>query len=189
MLESLFISNCHLLTALPEQIGKLMALTRLSICEGYILTALPEQIGNLSALQYLSLDRCSLLTALPEQLFILTELAHLEVRHCPLITVLPEQLGQLTELDYLILDQPLLPYSVGALRCSFQGPDDLAGLFKELRAQWRSKFWSTKLNLYCSNRVQKTVWTTLLCGNQKGFGVPKELWLHIFGFWLPFQIK
>jgi hypothetical protein len=84
------------LTAVPEQIRQLSALTSLDL-SGNRLTAVPEQIGRLTALTDLSVSR-NRLTAVPEWIGRLTALTRLSLsgnRHLP--SPLREVLAQGTE--------------------------------------------------------------------------------------------
>ncbi len=88
------------LTALPEGIGELSALTELDLSANQ-LTALPEEIGQLSALTYLDL-RENQLTELPEEIVQLSALTYLYLSANQL-TELPEEIVQLSALTRLYL--------------------------------------------------------------------------------------
>ena len=103
------------LTALPESLGQLARLERLSLHSNQ-LTALPESLGQLAQLQTLYLHN-NQLTALPESLGQLTKLERLNLDNNQL-TTLPESLGRLTQLRTLDLDNndlTALPESLGQL--------------------------------------------------------------------------
>eukprot|EP00854_Cymbomonas_tetramitiformis_P009679 gene9679-11476_t len=129
----------NLLTAVPEQIGKLTALQHLTLT-GNKLEALPECVGELVALKFLDIS-VNRLSALPERFSQLSALEHLEAsfnnfRHCPegffklsalrylsfgrnKISSLPDdwdQLRLLEHLDFAVNSLITLPESIGQLR-------------------------------------------------------------------------
>jgi internalin A len=108
------LSRLHL-TAVPDFIGNLSALTHLNL-SGNQLTALPQAIGNLTSLINLDLY-ANRLTALPESMGNLTALTYLDLGVNQLIA-LPESMGNLTALTYLYLRRNQLtkvPESIGNL--------------------------------------------------------------------------
>jgi internalin A len=112
--QSLDLSR-NQLTAVPESVGKLTALTLLDL-SGNQLTAVPDWVGDLTALTSLDLSR-NQLTAVPESVGKLTALTSLDLRGNQL-TVLPESVGKLTALTSLDLrgnQLTVLPESVGKL--------------------------------------------------------------------------
>ena len=88
------------LTAVPEWVGNLTALTTLNLSENQ-LTAVPESLGNLTALTELNLG-ANQLTAVPESLGNLTGLTELYL-YGNQLTAVPESLGNLTGLTELNL--------------------------------------------------------------------------------------
>ncbi|MGW2200066.1 leucine-rich repeat domain-containing protein, partial [Streptosporangium sp. NPDC001682] len=90
------VRDRYQLTALPESLGNLTALTELSVGSNR-LTVLPESVGNLTALTDLYLVD-NQLTVLPESLGNLTALTELSVSDNPL-TDLPDWLGDLPALS------------------------------------------------------------------------------------------
>lgn len=88
------------LTSLPESIGNLSRLTRLSIY-GNQLESLPESIGSLSQLTELNAFR-NHLTSLPESIGYLSQLTELDVSDNQL-TNLPESIGSLPRLKRLVV--------------------------------------------------------------------------------------
>jgi Leucine-rich repeat (LRR) protein len=112
--------NSMILTALPESIGNLQALTMLDLTRCTALTALPESIGNLQALTTLDLSDCEALTALPESIGNLQALTTLDLSDCEALTALPESMGNLQALTTLDLSVckalTALPESIGNLQ-------------------------------------------------------------------------
>ena len=88
------------LTAVPDWVGNLTALTRLDL-GGNQLTTVPESLGNLTALTTLDL-RNNKLTAVPESLENLTALTTLNLGDNKL-TAVPDWIGNLTSLTKLYL--------------------------------------------------------------------------------------
>jgi Leucine-rich repeat (LRR) protein len=102
-LVELNLYDSPLLTALPEEIGKLKNLKKLSFggsvgTANKTLKTLPESIGQLENLQELVLDQCKVLVAVPETIGNLRKLTHLRLRGCKSITELPESIGNCTAL-------------------------------------------------------------------------------------------
>ncbi|KAG0582756.1 hypothetical protein KC19_3G083300 [Ceratodon purpureus] len=85
------------LTELPESMGKLIRLWRLTIqCER--LQCLPNSIGDLKMLETLGLFQCHSLTRLPKSLGAISSLKWLAISNC-LIRKLPKSLGLLSKLE------------------------------------------------------------------------------------------
>ena len=104
-----------LLTAVPESIGQLTALTILYL-SGNQLTAVPESIGQLTALTSLYLSG-NQLTAVPESIGQLTALTSLYL-YGNQLTAVPESIGELTALTSLYLygnQLTAVPDSIGQL--------------------------------------------------------------------------
>ncbi len=97
--SSLILSGLGL-TALPDGLGRLNALTCLDLHDNQ-LTALPDGLGRLTAVTELDLGG-NQLTALPSGLGQLTALTHLDI-HDNQLTALPDDLGQLNALRRLDL--------------------------------------------------------------------------------------
>ena len=94
------LEGCDLTGAVPAEIGRLIALTRLDL--GYNdLTSLPAEIGQLTALTRLWLDG-NQLTSLPAEIGQLTSLERLGLGGNNL-TSLPAEFGQLTSLERFCL--------------------------------------------------------------------------------------
>jgi Leucine-rich repeat (LRR) protein len=100
-LQTLHLSWCKQLMALPESFGQLAALLNLRGCKQ--LMALPESFGRLAALQTLDLGGCKQLMALPESFGHLAALQTLQLSWCEQLTALHESFGQLAALQILDL--------------------------------------------------------------------------------------
>jgi hypothetical protein len=96
-LEALAIKG---LTEIPESIGGLTSLQRLTI-QSCPALALPEAIQHLSSLEVLEIRDCPTITALPEAIQHLTSLQVLEIMDCPTLTALPVAILHLTSLRVL----------------------------------------------------------------------------------------
>lgn len=64
----LYAENCKRLTALPEGIAELSALTKLDAFGCEALLSLPQHLGQLSALQELDVTHCASLQRLPDSI-------------------------------------------------------------------------------------------------------------------------
>ena len=103
------------LTAVPDSLGQLTALTELDLSANQ-LTTVPDSIGRLTALTKLSLS-ANRLTAVPDWIGQLTALTTLDFESNQL-TAVPDSIGQLTALTELLLDGNQLtaiPDSIGQL--------------------------------------------------------------------------
>ena len=107
--------NSNQLTVIPDSIGQLTALTRLSLNSNQ-LTVIPESIGQLTALTELDLNG-NQLTVIPESIGQLTALTELGLAANQL-TVIPDSIGQLTALTNLSFaanQLTVIPDSIGQL--------------------------------------------------------------------------
>jgi len=95
------LGYCKDMKELPASVGRLQALTKLSLygCSG--LTSLPAELGGLQELKDLMLRGCTGLTSLPAELGGLQALTKLELNLCKGLTSLPAELGGLQELEDL----------------------------------------------------------------------------------------
>ena len=89
------------LTSLPESIGQLSNLQKLSLFNNN-LSNIPDSIGNLSQLKVLNLSYNNL-TSLPESIGQLSNLKVLYL-HGNSLTNIPDSIGNLSQLNYLYLD-------------------------------------------------------------------------------------
>ena len=127
---------------LPDAIGELRSLRKISLCACFSLTSLPDALVRLNLLQALDLSDCSSLAALPDAIGSLSALQTLNVSHtsietlpdsvtqssslfllravfCSSLAALPKSLGSLGALKILDLSQcraiKALPASIGDL--------------------------------------------------------------------------
>lgn len=101
------------LTTLPQEIGRLTAITHLSVSND--IAELPQEIWQLTTLHYLRVN--GYLTELPREIKQLKNLTHLIISHNRL-TILPAEIGQLTNLQNLFVDYndlTMLPSEIGQL--------------------------------------------------------------------------
>ncbi|CAM6096823.1 unnamed protein product [Calypogeia fissa] len=103
-LESLTISNCRNVTALPSTIGQLSALKSLTISDCDEIRALPSTLGRLGGLKLLRISECGSLSSLPEGLGNLGALTHLEITDCRGLDTLPHTLKELRALRHFEID-------------------------------------------------------------------------------------
>ncbi|GAX21768.1 hypothetical protein FisN_31Lh055 [Fistulifera solaris] len=112
-----------MLQSLPESIGALTSLKRLSLaCSlttgNKVLQELPASFATLTALEELYLDKCKVLRNLPVGPW--KRLRILQMRECKSITALPECIGELISLKEWNMSKcialMLLPESVGQLQ-------------------------------------------------------------------------
>ena len=89
-LVELKLSALENIKALPEAIGHLTLLQRLTLPGMRNIEALPESIGHLTALRLLSLSSCGNLKALPQSFSKLTSLLSVNLSHCGMLAVLPD---------------------------------------------------------------------------------------------------
>ena len=108
------------MSALPDSIGGLKALTALDLAKCMSLTTLPESIGGLTALQTLTLDHCYALAALPAAIGELKSLTQLNINFCESLLALPDVIGGLVALEHLFMAMCVkltaLPKTIGDLK-------------------------------------------------------------------------
>ncbi len=116
-LKYLNLRETQQLTSLPEEIGDLRNLIRLSLTRVGI-TSLPPSIGQLQSLKYLNLRETQQLTSVPEEIGDLRNLVSLDLYDTGL-TSLPSTIGQLQALEELNLRHTrkltYLPYEIQRL--------------------------------------------------------------------------
>ena len=88
-LKKLSITNCHMLRALHEGIGKLVNLESLGLSSCSGLLELPNSITNLHVLKFLNISGCISLGQLPENIGELEKLEELNMRGCSNIDLPP----------------------------------------------------------------------------------------------------
>ncbi|XP_057975738.1 probable disease resistance protein At5g66900 isoform X2 [Malania oleifera] len=104
-LKKLSITNCHMLSELPEEFGKLanLEMLRLRACAG--LLELPGSIGNLHKLSFLDLSECFSIGTVPEEMGELCNLRMLHMRGCSSLCELPPSFEKLVSLKGVICDE------------------------------------------------------------------------------------
>jgi hypothetical protein len=116
---SINLVGCSM-SALPDSIGGLKALTALDLAKCMSLTTLPESIGGLTALQTLTLDHCFALAALPAAIGELKSLTQLNINFCESLLALPDEIGGLVALKHLFMAMCVkltaLPKTIGDLK-------------------------------------------------------------------------
>lgn len=102
-LVDLNIDYCNDMVELPPDICKITSLKRLSITNCHKLSALPQDIGKLENLEVLRLSSCSDLVELPESVVRLHKLHFLDISDCVNLTQLPGEIGDLLSLEKLYM--------------------------------------------------------------------------------------
>ncbi|XP_039167903.1 disease resistance protein RPV1 isoform X1 [Eucalyptus grandis] len=120
-LERLILIGCTTLSMIDETIGNLQHLDHLEIEEALI-ESLPESIGGLKSMSKLSIRKCCYFEKLPDSIGQLESLLELHI-HCSRIRELPHSIGCLEGLKVLcIMTSRLekLPTSIGRLQSLHQ---------------------------------------------------------------------
>ncbi|CAM6115941.1 unnamed protein product [Calypogeia fissa] len=119
-LIKLTIRSCNSLEILPDSLRELQALQRLSIIQCRVVSVLPYTLGALQALKFLFLDSCESLECIPDTLGLLISLEELKIRRCKGLNALPDSLGGLKSLKSFYLEScnslHSLPDSLGRLQ-------------------------------------------------------------------------
>ncbi|XP_004288077.1 PREDICTED: probable disease resistance protein At5g66900 [Fragaria vesca subsp. vesca] len=104
-LEELNIDYCNDFVGLPDTICNLVRLRKLSITNCHKLSALPKEIGKLDMLEVLRLRSCTDLVKLPCSVMNLGSLSFLDISDCFSIVELPEDIGDLSGLRKINMSQ------------------------------------------------------------------------------------
>jgi Leucine-rich repeat (LRR) protein len=117
-LKFLEISGTRVHQAIPESLGQLSNLTDLVIkCDQ--LTELPNSIGALSKLKKLTLNNCINIIRLPDRISELQQLQQLTLSGCNQLSLLPDRIGELQQLQKLTVSECYqlshLPHSIAEL--------------------------------------------------------------------------
>ncbi|CAL9026832.1 unnamed protein product [Prunus brigantina] len=122
-LVELNIDYCNDLVELPVKICDLIHLKKLSITNCHKLSSLPEEIGKLEGLEVLRLRSCTDLVKLPGSIKDLTKLHLLDIYKCFSIKELPEDIGEMSGLKKINMGQcsrlqelPVSVLNLGELR-------------------------------------------------------------------------
>ncbi|XP_050252912.1 probable disease resistance protein At5g66900 [Quercus robur] len=106
LLKTLIITNCHQLSTLPKEIGKLVNLEvfRLRSCTD--LSELPESITGLKNLKLLDISDCLSIRHLPKEIGELCKLEEIHMKGClSLCNELPPSTTNLEQLKLVICDE------------------------------------------------------------------------------------
>ncbi|KAL6224751.1 hypothetical protein ACLB2K_003606 [Fragaria x ananassa] len=104
-LKKLSITNCHKLSALPEEIGKLENLELLRLRSCTELSEFPGSVRKLKKLKVLDISNCYSIKELPEHIGELCSLGNLNMRQCSRLDELPESISDLEKLTDVICDE------------------------------------------------------------------------------------
>ncbi|XP_074356926.1 uncharacterized protein LOC141696707 [Apium graveolens] len=116
-LKSLRIDNCSSLKALPKELGNIGSLTQISAWQVNV-GGLPDSLGRLSKLVRLSLAFSSNIKSLPNAICNLRTLEVLDITCCHRLSALPKEIGNVKSLRKLYaprIDVLKLPDSLGSL--------------------------------------------------------------------------
>ncbi|XP_050367094.1 LOW QUALITY PROTEIN: probable disease resistance protein At5g66900 [Argentina anserina] len=94
-LKKLVITNCHNLSSLPEEIGKLSNLEVLRLRSCTELETLNDSITNLKILNFLDISDCFSIKMLPEDIGQLSKLKTINMRQCKRLQGLPTSIWEL----------------------------------------------------------------------------------------------
>jgi Leucine-rich repeat (LRR) protein len=115
-LVELSIDYCNDLIKLPDGFCNITTLKKLSITNCHKLSAIPQDIGKLENLEVLRLCSCSDLEEMPESVAGLNELRCFDISDCVSLPNLPNDIGDLQKLEKLYMkgcsNLSELPYSV-----------------------------------------------------------------------------
>ncbi|KAM5576401.1 putative disease resistance protein [Rosa sericea] len=137
-LKKLSITNCHKLSALPQDIGKLVKVEVLRLRSCTDLVKLPCSVKDLKTLDFLDISDCFSIVELPEDIGELSSLRKINMRQCSRLQELPLSILDLQKLEEVICDEETAglwePFSSGL--CN--------GVVKEVKEEfsldWLQKF-------------------------------------------------
>ncbi|GAU17402.1 hypothetical protein TSUD_232780 [Trifolium subterraneum] len=99
-LKKLSITNCHKLSAIPQDIGKLENLELLRLCSCSDLEGMPESVAGLTKLRCLDISDCVNLPKLPDDIGELQKLEKLSMKGCSKLSVLPDSVIYFENLEH-----------------------------------------------------------------------------------------
>ncbi|RDY11000.1 putative disease resistance protein, partial [Mucuna pruriens] len=115
-LVEISIDYCNDLVQLPDGVCNITPLKKLSITNCHKLSALPQDIAKLENLEVLRLCSCSDLTEMPDSVKGLNKLSCLDISDCVSLAKLPDDIGELKKIQKIYLKGcsklTELPYSV-----------------------------------------------------------------------------
>ncbi|GAU17400.1 hypothetical protein TSUD_232760 [Trifolium subterraneum] len=102
-MKKLSITNCHKLSAIPQDIGKLenLEVLRLSSCSN--LNKMPESVAGLTKLRCLDISDCVILPTLPDDIGELKKLKTLSMKGCSELSLLPDSVIYFGNLNHEML--------------------------------------------------------------------------------------
>jgi Leucine-rich repeat (LRR) protein len=104
-LKKISITNCHKLSALPREIGKLDKLEVLRLRSCTDLAKLPCSVKNLVSLNFLDISDCFSIVELPEDFGELSSLTKINMRQCSRLEELPLSVWDLEQLEEVVCDE------------------------------------------------------------------------------------
>ncbi|XP_062002208.1 probable disease resistance protein At5g66900 [Rosa rugosa] len=104
-LKKLSITNSHKLSALPEEIGKLVNLEVLRLRSCTDLAKLPDSTRNLEKLNFLDIADCFSIRELPEDFGGMSSLKKINMRMCSRLQELPSSVVNLEQLQEVVCDE------------------------------------------------------------------------------------
>ncbi|KAM7460783.1 hypothetical protein LguiB_035858 [Lonicera macranthoides] len=111
-LEILDLSGCGLAGTIPQEIGRLSKLTRLSLSRNSLSGGLPVSLANLTSLTWLNLSSNSFSGPIPSEIGNLANLSFLDLGNNYFSGSIPPSVGFLTLLTYLDLSRNQLNGSI-----------------------------------------------------------------------------
>ncbi|KHN42056.1 Putative disease resistance protein [Glycine soja] len=102
-LVEMSIDYCNDLVKLPDGMSNITPLKKLSITNCHRLSALPQDIAKLENLEVLRLCSCSGLVEMPDSVKGLYKLSCLDISDCVSLSRLPDDIGELKKLEKLYL--------------------------------------------------------------------------------------
>lgn len=106
-LRNLSFTNCHNLSLLPQDLGKLKSLEILRLYACPLLRKLPPGICELLGLKYLDVSQCVNLACFPDGVGQLVNLEKIDMRECSLFRNLPKSSASMMSLRAVICDDEL----------------------------------------------------------------------------------
>ncbi|XP_061341829.1 probable disease resistance protein At5g66900 [Gastrolobium bilobum] len=102
-LKKLSITNCHKLSALPQEIAKLENLEVLRLCSCSDLVEMPDSVGGLNKLCCFDISDCVSLSKLPDDIGDLQKLEKLYMKGCSKLSELPDSIINFGHFKHKIL--------------------------------------------------------------------------------------
>ncbi|KAL9330557.1 hypothetical protein ACSQ67_000167 [Phaseolus vulgaris] len=106
-LRNMSLTDCHNLSQLPVEFGKLKSLEILRLYACPYLETLPPTMCDMKKLKYIDISQCTNLTCFPNDIGRLASLEKIDMRECPMIRHLPKSAVSLQSLQLVICDEEL----------------------------------------------------------------------------------